>query len=66
MRGAIPKRSKKNLKKLKKPLDKPLRVWYNKGTKEVKESNGKNTEAHESDVRLSPFSLVRLPRPQGV
>ena len=40
MRGAIPKRSKKTLKKVKKPLDKPLRVWYNKDTKEVKESNG--------------------------
>jgi hypothetical protein len=41
MRGADPQEvEKKTSKKLKKPLDKPLRVWYNKGTKEVKESNG--------------------------
>ena len=50
--GTSPRVKKKNFKKLKKPLDKPLRVWYNKGTK----GEGRNgrTEAHESDVRRNP------------
>ena len=53
MRRGPPQESrKKTSKKLKKPLDKPLRVWYNKGTK----GEGRNgrTEAHESDVRRNP------------
>ena len=39
-------------KKFKKPLDKPPRVCYNRGTK----GEGRNgrTEAHESDVRRNP------------
>lgn len=43
---------KKISKKLKKPLDNSLPLWYNKGTK----GEGRNgrTEAHESDVRRNP------------
>ena len=51
-RGPPPRVKKKTSKKLKKPLDKPLQVWYNKDTK----GEGRNgrTEAHESDVRRNP------------
>jgi hypothetical protein len=38
VRGVPHKGLKKTSKKLKKPLDKPHTVWYNKGTKKVRDA----------------------------